>query len=480
MEDQNKKTLKKNTIFSLFSLFFQSGYSAVLGLVANFIITVVLPPSTYGIYILTLSIMSVFNYFSDIGLAASLVQKKEITDDDVSTTFTIQQILVVTIIAIGYFLTNFIRSFYDLPLDAIPLYWALLAGFFISSLKTIPSIYLERKLQFQKIVIVQIVENTVFYITVSVLALSGLGLYSFVYAVLIRAFVGLFMMYYLSFWIPRFGVSRSTLKSLLTFGIPFQTNSILALIKDDLLIVSLGKIIGLDALGYIGWSKRWAEAPIRIIMDNVNRILFPVFARIQNEKEHIGQLMEKILYYQTLLLAPIYVGMILLMHYVVALVPKYSKWEPALPIFYLFCISAFLASYSTPFINLFNALKKVGLSLKFMIYWTVMTWLLVPVLSKQYGMYGFPLTLVFLSLTCIVVVIIAKRIIPINFFRSIYSSIIAAAGMGLVVFGIQRFGVSVPVFAACALIGAAIYGGILYVVFKKNIIQDIRSIFKYD
>ncbi len=480
MENQSKQTLKKNTIFSLFSLFFQSGYSAVLGLIANFILTVVLPPATFGIYILTLSIMSFFNYFSDIGLAASLVQKKEITDEDVQTTFTIQQILVITLIIIGYLLTDFIRGFYKLPPDAISLYWALLAGFFISSLKTIPSIFLERKMQFQKIVLVQIVENTTFYITVSVLALSGFGLYSFVYSVLIRALVGLFLMYYISFWLPRIRISRSSLRNLLSFGIPFQAHSILALIKDDLLIVYLGSIIGLDALGYIGWAKRWAEAPIRIIMDNVNRILFPVFSRIQNEKEHIGKLLEKILYYQTLLLAPIYAGMILLMHYVVALVPKYSKWEPAIPLFYLFCISAFLASYSTPFINLFNALKKVGLSLKFMIYWTVMTWLLVPILSKSYGMYGLPVTLVFLSLTCIVVIIISKRIIPFNFFPSIYSSIIAAIGMSVVVFGIQTFGVSIPVFIASALIGTATYGGILFGIFKRNIIQDIRSIFKYE
>ncbi|HRN69598.1 MAG TPA: oligosaccharide flippase family protein, partial [Candidatus Woesebacteria bacterium] len=347
-ENHDKKTLKKDTILSLLSLFFQSGYSAILGLVANFILTIVLPPATFGVYILTLSIMAFFSYFSDIGLAASLVQKKEVSDDDIKTTFTIQQCLVITLIIIGFFLTDFIQSIYTLPQEAIYLYWALLAGFFLSSLKTIPSIMLERKIQFQKIVLVQIVENTIFYISVSVLALAGLGLFSFVYAVLIRALVGTLLMYYISFWLPQIGISRTSVNTLLSFGIPFQTNSLLALIKDDLLMVFLGGILGLDALGYIGWAKRWAEAPIRIIMDNVNRILFPVFSRIQSEKKHIAQLVDKVLYFQTMLLAPIYVGMMLLMHYVVELVPKYSKWEPALPIFYLKCLSAFFSSYSTP------------------------------------------------------------------------------------------------------------------------------------
>lgn len=476
----DQKTLKKNTIFSLFSLFFQSGYSAVLGLIANIILTIVLPPATFGVYILTLSIMSLFNYFSDIGLAASLVQKKEINDDDVKTTFTIQQCLIIILIIIGFSLTNVIKEQYQLPDNAVYLYWALLASFFCSSLKTIPSIFLERKIQFQKIVFVQIVENTIFYITVSVLALAGLDLFSFVYAVLIRSIVGTILMYNISFWVPQIGISRVSMKKLLSFGVPYQLNSLLALVKDDLLMIYLGGVLGLEALGYIGWAKRWAEAPIRIITDNINRILFPVFARIQDEQDKIAGLINKVLYFQTMLLAPIYVGMVLLMHYVVALVPKYSKWEPALPLFYLFCLSAFLVPYSTVFIHVFNALKKIGISLRFMIYWTALSWILVPFLTNMYGMIGFPITLVIIGLTFIVIVPIAKRIIPFNFIASVYQTIIAALIMGGVVFVIQQFGVSIPVFVACALLGGATYVGILYFLFKKDIITDMRNLITYE
>jgi O-antigen/teichoic acid export membrane protein len=163
--------IKRNTLISTFSLFFQSGYSAFLGLAANLVVTILLSPKIFGMYITTLSIISVLNYFSDIGLAASLIQKKEITDKDITTTFTIQQIMVVAAVLLGYLATNFVTSFYKLPVNAVYLYWALLAGFFISSLKTIPSIFLERKIQFQKIVLVHIVENTVFYLSFIIFAL---------------------------------------------------------------------------------------------------------------------------------------------------------------------------------------------------------------------------------------------------------------------------------------------------------------------
>ena len=288
MEETDK--IKKKTVISALSLFFQSGYSAVLGLIANLVLTILLTPSIFGIYITLLALISFLNYFSDIGLAASLIQKKEITDEDVKTTFTVQQILIICLVIIGFFSTNFIMDFYKLPLPGRYLYWALLISFFISSLKTIPSVFLERKIQFQKIVLTQIVENTVFYITVTVLAVFCFNLNSFSLAVIFRAIVGLIVIYSLSFWKPKVGISLKSLKSLLSFGLPFQTSSFLAIFKDDFIVLYLGKVIGFEALGYIGWAKKWAEAPIRIIMDNLSRVLFPVIARIQHDKEKISRL----------------------------------------------------------------------------------------------------------------------------------------------------------------------------------------------
>lgn len=322
-------------------------------------------------------------------------------------------------------------------------------------------------------------ENIVFYTTVSILALAGFGLYSFVYAVLIRAIVGTSLMYYLSFWIPKIGISKTSVKTLLAFGIPFQTNSLLALVKDDLIILFLGKILGLEAVGYIGWAKRWAEAPIRIIMDNINRILFPVFSRIQQEKEKIGQLIEKLLYFQTLLFAPMYVGMIILMNNVVELVPKYAKWTPALPIFYIFCISSFLVPFSSPFINMFNALGKVKISFRFMVMWTVLTWILVPLYSKIFGMFGFPLAHLTLSLTFIFTFVVAKKLIPFHFRSNLYAPFISSLVMAIAVLAVDRLETSLLTFALSIIVGAVTYIAMLSFVFKKNIIHDFKSVLSY-
>lgn len=476
MENQ-LKSLKSASVISVLTLFFQSGYAAVLGLVANLVLTILLSPAIFGMYITMLSLISFLNYFSDIGLAASLIQKKEITHEDVRTTFTTQQILILALISIGFIASPVVKNFYHLPPEGVYLFWALLFSFFISSLKTIPSIFLERKIQFQKIVLVQVAESTVFYLTVIILAILHFGLWSFTIGVLLRAVTGLILIYSISFWRPSIGISGPALKGLLSFGIPFQSSSFLALFKDDLIILFLGKILGFAGVGYIGWAKKWAEAPLRIVMDNVSRVTFPLIARFQDNKQHIGKLVEKVLYYQTAILSPVMFGSLLIMPYIVQILPKYQKWAVALPLFYIFVISSFLVSYMAPFINLFNALGKVKFSFSFMLLWTVMTWLLTPLLTKTYGLYGFPITHLTVSITFFIVVIQARKLVDFDFFGAIYQFIAAAAVMLSVTYVFQTFS-KMPALVNLSLtipLAALIYSGVLKLFFNINIIYEVKD-----
>ncbi len=476
------KKLKKKAFFSSLSLFFQSGYSAILGLIANLILTIILSPKIFGIYITLLSTISFLNYFSDIGLAASLIQKKEISDDDVKSVFTFQQILILSLISIGFLLGEFIVKFYRLPNDGLYLYYSLLISFFISSLKTVPSIFLERKIQYQKIVLVQVVENTFFYLTVIVFALLNFELKSFIIGVLSRSIIGLILIYYFSPWQPRVGLVKENLKQLLSFGLPFQTSSFLALFKDDLIILYLGKVIGFESVGYIGWAKKWAEAPIRIIMDNITKILFPLVARLQENKEKISFIINKILYYQTLIILPLMILSFFLMPHLVYIIPKYQKWEPALHLFRIFVFSSFLVIYSAPFVNIFNAIGKVKISFNLMLFWTIITWLLTPTLTKIFDIFGFPLTHLIISFTFFLVVSLAKKYFSFSFFSSIKKPLFAGLVMIFILLLIQSLAIKNLYLLTALLIlsGNLTYYFVLTFIFKFNLKKEIEYFFSYE
>ncbi len=89
-----------------------------------------LPVETNGVFNIATAIITFFAFFSDVGLAASIIQKKEKVDaDDIKTAFTIQQIIVGTL-SLGIVLSAPVFAhFYHLGDDVSWLLWILRVSF---------------------------------------------------------------------------------------------------------------------------------------------------------------------------------------------------------------------------------------------------------------------------------------------------------------------------------------------------------------
>lgn len=477
MEELDIAAVTKRSIHGVFALVTRTFFIQIVSFVVNFLLTIFLTPAVFGTYFIVTAMIAFLSYFSDIGLAAALIQKKDaITQEDLTTTFTLQQILVVTASVVGLAITPIIGKFYHLNHAGLFLYDALIIAFFISSLKTIPSILLERDLRFDKLVIPQIVETIVFNGVALILAMKGFGVATFSVAVLARGICGLITMYIIAPWPIRIGFSKHVAKRLLSFGIPFQANSMLALIKDDLLIAYIGKILPLAEVGYIGFAQKWAFAPLRLIMDNVIRITFPSFARLQHEKDHLTKAIEKSLFALSLLIFPSLVGLVMLAPSFISVIPKYHKWEPAILSLGLFAVNAALSSISTPLTNAINAIGKIKMTLYFMIGWTIATWIITPIAIMVYGFNGFAGASAVISTSVVIVVWFVKR--DINFsLKPLLSPIIATIILGIFLFGVTHMLslnlLEIFVTIAC---GGVIYLFTVYVLSREELIRDLGTI----
>ena len=200
--------IKRKAISGVVTFTLRTFFIQIFTFVATFFLTILLEPSIFGIFFVVSAIINFFVYFSDIGLAAALIQKKENpSKKDLVTTFTIQQGIVFMLVLIGFVFSSKIAHFYGLDGDGLMLLRVLILSLLFSSLKTIPSILLERRLDFTKLVIPQVAENIIFYSTSLFLAYLGFGIASFTWAVLARGSIGLVLIYFLSPWVPRVGIS---------------------------------------------------------------------------------------------------------------------------------------------------------------------------------------------------------------------------------------------------------------------------------
>lgn len=478
MEEIDIAVITKRSIQGVFALVSRTFFIQIISFTVNFLLTVFLSPEIFGIFFVVSAVITFLSYFSDVGLAAALIQKKEtVTDEELKTTFTIQQLLVLFVSITALLLSDTIGKFYNLESDGILLFQALIVAFFLSSLKTIPSILLERNLHFQKLVIPQIVETLVFNVTVLILAIKGFGITSFTFAVLARGITGLLAMYLIQPWKIGFGFSKDSARRLLSFGVPFQANSFLALVKDDLLIVFLGKVLPLTFVGYIGFAQKWAFMPLRLIMDNVIRITFPSFSRLQHDAGALNAAIEKSIFAVSFFIFPSLAALIILSGYFIQLIPRYGKWEPALISLSFFALNAALSSVSTPLTNALNAIGKIKTTLTLMIFWTAATWLLTPLFILFFGFNGVSIASFIIAISVVLVVSIARKYVEFDIFKAIGSPFIATLFMTFFLYFLSP--IVIKDFFTMALMiaaGGSIYIGVMFLLAKKQIFADIQLI----
>jgi len=470
----NSRVRKGVVVLTARTIFIQ-----IISFSANALLTVFLLPVEYGVFFLVSAVINFLGYFSDIGFAASLIQKKEkLSDDDLKTIFTAQQILVLGLLVLVVLVTPIIGNFYNFDQTASYLLWALAFSLFLSSLKTIPSVLLERKLEFNKLVIPQIVETVIFNITVVYLAWKGFGVSSFVAAVLFRGLSGLVVTYIVSPWMPSFSFSLKSFKGIMKFGIPYQANAFLAMIKDDGMTLFLGSILGVHGIGLLGWAQKWAYAPLRFFMDQVIKVTFPAFSRLQDNRLELSKAVSKAINFVCLLVFPSLVLLVIIAPSLVQIIPKYNKWEGALFALTILSVTSALAAITTPLTNTLNAIGKISLTFKLMIMWTVLTWIFVPFLSLSFGLNGAAVGFTLVGLSSFLAMYLVSRYVDINYLAVVGKPILASIVIAVVVWVVKNmFAVSLLQVAITLLVGIFVYG-LVIVMIDKSIRDLLKTIVK--
>ncbi len=474
---ESLQQVKKRSVRGVISYSLRSFLMYGMSLLAMAILSAFLSQEEFGIYFLVTSTIGLFTFLSDVGLAAALVQKKSSpTVEEMRTTFTVQLLLSILIAIIMVALTPYWQTRGFGPRELALLY-ALAGSFFLASLKTIPSILLERELQFDRLVIPTIVENTLFHGTTILLAWSGFGLTSYTVAIILRGFAGVAVMYGIKRWPFGLALSRPALRHLLHFGAKFQLNDLLARIKDDLFIVVLGGFLPFRELGYIAWARRWVTFPQQFSVNNVMAVTFPTFARLQHDPERLAKAIHKTIYFIALLIFPMLAGMSLFLWPILQLVPQYTKWTPAVLSFVLFAINIAWSAISTPLTNTLNAVGQINKTLKLMIMWTVLTWTITPAAVFLVGYQGVALASAVIGFSSIVTVYLVRQVIPIRVLPQVWRQLLAATMMIMVgVLGYRFWSDSLLYLFGGMLLVSVVYISTFLLVGWNSLKQELHSL----
>lgn len=468
--------IKAKSVSGAASYFARTILLNLIGLAASVVLSWYLAPEDFGIYGYVIQFIGILTFFSDIGLAASLIQKKASPSlTDYRTTFTVQQLLswLIFLCTIAIAKSTLVNG------QATWILLALGISFPLASLKTISAIQLERKLDFSRLVVPQIIEQLVFNGLLIGLAINGFGVISFAYAILARALVGSIAMFMIKPWPIGFELNWSVLKDLINFGGKFQLNDLLARIKDSLFQILLFRFMTPTQYGYMSWAKTWSMYPYNLTVNNVMAITFPTFSRLQHNPTALKKAIEKSLFFITLAIFPMIIGMASFIGPLTEVVPKFGKWQPAIFSFVLFSLSIALSAISTPLTNTLNAIGRINTTLKLMVMWTVLTWALTPPLVWWFGFNGVAVAGLLISLTSFLPVVYVKKIVPIQFLEQVWRQAAAAVVMAALGWlGQSLWSTSVKGLLLGMLITGAAYLFAFLLLGRSKLLVELKSIIK--
>jgi teichuronic acid exporter len=449
IEELKQKTTKNMLFVSLRNMGIQA-----ISTLGFFLLSLLLGTGEVGLFALVAESVGILGYFSDVGLTSALIQQKdEVSKDDLRTTFTIQQLLVLISLAIVLLIYPKISLARNYGSKELWIVLSLCFSFITASFKTIPSVLLERHLNFKLLSIIDILENISFYTIAVIFAYLGFGAFSYAIAIFFRSSLGVFLIYRYSPWPIGLGFSKTSAKRLFRFGIPFQLNSFIAMAKDRLSNVFVGGILGRESFGILSWAQKGPRIPLAL-MDAIMKVTFPTFARLQDHPEVLQKSLRRSLYFIALFVFPMLAGIALLSSDIINIIPKYQKWLPAVFPLYFYAVNAAIAAVTTPITNAFNAIGKITLTTKLMIMWTTLTWLLFPFFSLKFGYVGTSIATLIVGLSSVVVWMLCKKVFCVNVLSTIFHPSISTLIMMVLIIIFAQLNLALPF----SIIGKIIIG----------------------
>lgn len=253
-----------------------------VGFLGTLVLARLLLPEDFGLIAFGLTLWTVGSFLQDGGLGAHLIRREEAPNRSdlralvgVQLGVTLAVCALVAVIALPMGRGGAVTAVmvFSLPLLA---------------LRTPNVIVLERELAYGRIAVVELTEVVVYNAVAIALVAAGLGVWGVAIAFVVRALAGTLLMVVLGpvgSVLPSLDFAR--VRSWLSFGVQYQSVSIVHLIRDQGLNVGVAAVGGLRVLGVYTLTVRLLQV-LSLLFESLWRVSYPAMAQLLRNGEDAG------------------------------------------------------------------------------------------------------------------------------------------------------------------------------------------------
>lgn len=303
-----KSSLASKGISAVFWGGFGSALRALLQIGAQIILARLLGPVEYGIFAMATIVLSFTNFFSDIGISYGLIQKKEITPDDVRYVFTWQLILGFIVSLAVFLLAQPLAGFFNEP-RLIEVIQVASVICFLNAISSPSMNLLKRELDFKSIQIASFVSYVVGFVVVGIpMAMAGMQVWALIAAYIVNVVLNLAMLYSKSRHPLGIVLRQGGDGDLLGYGAKVFATNIVNWLIGNIDRVIIGRMFTAAQTGFYSLSYNLLSSPTITIIGVIQGALFSTSARVQDDRDRLRRALLTMIGAVTLLLFPVFFG----------------------------------------------------------------------------------------------------------------------------------------------------------------------------
>ncbi|MGH8059688.1 MAG: lipopolysaccharide biosynthesis protein [Candidatus Entotheonellia bacterium] len=316
-----------------------------LGFLVSVVLARLLSPREYGLATATSLVTGFLASLGGTGLIAALVQRVNVTDEDLDTSFWaglgLGGGMALLLVAAAHQAAVFFRE----PLIA-PLLMVQAVGLVLTPLGTVHTALLMRKMDFRSLAMVDLSTVAGSGVLAIGMALSGWGVWSLVVPGLVGTGLGIVVLWQHMTWRARGGMALGALRALARFSLSVCTFNVLNYVRGNVDYLVLGRVLGTGPLGLYYLAYNLTTLPQTRLVPVITRVLFPALSAVQDDLPRLGMGYARAVRYVSLVTFPLLIGLaILAPEFVLAVFGV--RWVEAAPLVRILSIAGLLYSVGT-------------------------------------------------------------------------------------------------------------------------------------
>ena len=324
----------------------------------------ILSPMDFGVMGMIMVVIGFAQAFADMGLSNAIIHRQDTSPDQLSSLYWLNVLAGVAVFCVICASAPLIVGFYHEPRLQNLLYLTA-AIFLITPLGQQFQILLQKELKFEGLAKIGIASAVANSIVAVLLAFSGFGVFSLIWGQLAGAAVKVVLLFKIGRgnWKPRFHYSRQDIKGYASFGLYQMGERTINYFNANLDYLLIGSLLGAKALGYYTLAYNLIIRPASMINPVITTVAFPVFAKMQNDRDALKNGYLKVLQLLSFFNFPLMAGLAVVAPLAVPAVFG-DQWLPSVILIQILAIVGLLRSIGNPVGALVLAKGRADLGFK--------------------------------------------------------------------------------------------------------------------